>query len=364
MKIKEVIKVIEEFAPPALQENYDNAGLIVGNREAELRKTLISVDVTEQVVDEAISKDANLIVAHHPIIFAGLKKITGKNFVERIVIKAIKNDIAIYAAHTNVDNVQNGVNKKIAEKLQLKDTKVLKPMQNQLRKLVTFVPNEHATTVRNAIFEAGAGKIGNYDGCSYNLEGNGSFRASDKANPFVGKVGKLHFEPEVRIETIYPKYKERTVLNAMFDAHPYEEVAYDIYPLENSFDLAGAGIVGYLQEETNVVDFLKTLKSIFNTGVIRYTTPPRKSIRKIAVCGGAGSFLLQNAIAAQADIFVSADFKYHEFFTAENRITIADIGHYESEQFTKEIFYDILTKKIINFAGYLCETSTNPIKYI
>ncbi len=363
MTISEITQYIENFAPLGLQESYDNSGLLLGNAMAEATAALICIDVTEEVVDEAIAKGANLIIAHHPLIFSGLKRITGKNYVERTVVKAIKNDIAIYAAHTNADNVWGGVNAKIAEKLHLTNTKVLLPMKNMLRKLVTFVPLEYAEKVRTAIFAAGAGHIGNYDSCSYNLQGQGSFRAAQGANPFVGEIGELHFENEIRVETIYPKTREAAIINAMKEAHPYEEVAYDIYPLENSAERLGAGLVGELETETDVYEFLAQLKQTFSAHGIRYTQPSTQKIKRVALCGGAGSFLLSNAIAAKADIFVSGDFKYHQFFDAENRIIIADIGHYESEQFTKDIFYEIVTKKFTNFAVYLSQINTNPIKY-
>lgn len=363
MKIKEIISEIERIAPLQFQESYDNAGLLVGDSQNSIKAALISLDVTEQVVDEAINKNAGLIITHHPVIFKGLKKLTGQNYNERVVIKAIKNDIAIYASHTNLDSVFGGVNSKICEKLQLKNCKMLQTKADALRKLVVFVPNQQADKVRAAMFEAGAGHIGEYDCCSYNIEGKGSFRASENANPFVGKTGEIHFESEIRVETIYPAHKERKIIRAMIDAHPYEEVAYDIYPLKNTFDNAGMGMLGELEKPAGEEQFLKQLKEIFGTPCIKHTKLLSRDIKKVAVCGGSGSFLIGDAKKAKADIFITADVKFHQFFDADDQLLIADIGHYESEQFTKDVFYDILTKKIPNFAFYLSETNTNPVFY-
>jgi len=364
MKIREIISSIETFAPLAFQENYDNAGLIIGDQEQEAKGALITVDVTEEIIDEAINKKINLIIAHHPIIFAGLKKITGKNYIERIIIKALKNDIAIYAAHTNLDNIQGGVNSKIAEKLNLQNTRILAPLNNHLMKLVYFVPVAQAEETRKAIFKAGAGHIGNYDMCSYNLEGKGSFRAGEDANPFVGNKNEIHYEDEIRIETIFPKHLKHKIINALIEAHPYEEVAYDIYPLENKFERAGSGMIGELKKEIPEIEFLEQVKKIFKAQCIRHTKLFNKPVKKIAICGGSGSFLLNEAIKQNADVFISADFKYHQFFDAENKIIIADIGHFESEQVTKELFYELLIKKFPKFAVYLTEINSNPINYL
>lgn len=362
-KLKEITQYLESLAPLALQESYDNAGLILGSSDTEVSSVLITLDVTEDVVDEAIEKGAQLIVAHHPIVFSGLKKITGKNFVERSLLKAIKNEIAIYAAHTNLDSVTGGVNSKICEKIGLADCRILQPAASQLKKLVTFIPAEHAEKVREAVFSAGAGNIGNYDSCGYNTEGLGSFRGNESTNPFVGEKGKLHFEKEIRFETIFPGFLQYKIINALLEAHPYEEVAYDIYPLENNYEKAGMGMIGTLPNEMAEEDFLRHLKNTFKTGVIKHTRLKGTPVKKVAVCGGAGSFLLQQAVAAKADVFVSGDFKYHQFFDAENKIVIADIGHFESEQFTKELFYELLTKKFPKFAVRLSEVNTNPVFY-
>ncbi len=364
MIIRDITNYIESLAPLSFQESYDNAGLIVGNPEAKVKGILISLDVTEAVVREAVEKNVNLIIAHHPVVFKGLKRFTGGNYVERTVISAIKNDIAIYAAHTNLDNITGGVNSKICEILDLQDCKVLSPATSQLKKIACYVPDNKADTVRQAMFAAGAGHIGNYEQCSYNIKGNGTFKGNENTNPYVGNKGKLHVEPETRIETIVPAHKLSGVIRAMIKAHPYEEVAYDIFPLDNNYEKAGTGMLGKLKQPMPEIDFLNLIKEKFNTGIIKYTKLLGKDIKTVALCGGACSFMLKKAISAGADIFISGDFKYHEFFDAEGKIIIADIGHYESEQYTKELFFELLTKKFNTFACYLAQTNTNPIKYL
>jgi dinuclear metal center YbgI/SA1388 family protein len=364
MKLKEITDCIETFAPLAYQESYDNAGLIVGNHDMEITSALICLDSTEAVLDEAIELGCNLIIAHHPIIFSGLKKINGKNYVERVIIKAIQNNIAIYAAHTNLDNVHNGVNAKIAEKLGLINCRVLAPQKNLLKKLITFCPIDKAEELRSELFAAGAGSIGNYDECSFNSEGTGTFRALEGTNPYIGQHGKQHQEKEVKIETVIPSYLESKILKTLFSVHPYEEVAYDLVPLNNSLSNIGAGLIGELKEDVEEMVFLKELKSSMKTDYIRCTSLRNKKIQKVAICGGSGSFLLNEAIKNQADIFITGDFKYHQFFDSDGHIVIADIGHYESEQFTSELFYDLLIKNFSTFAVRLTKNNTNPIKYI
>lgn len=364
MKLSEITSYIDSIAPPAYQESYDNAGLIVGNPNMEITSALICLDSTEDVMDEAINRGCNLVIAHHPIVFGGLKKFNGKNYVERVVMKAIKNDIAIYAAHTNLDNVVGGVNSKIAEKLGIINPRILAPKKGILRKLVTFCPIDQADKVRQSIFDVGAGHIGNYDECSFNVEGTGTFRGSDDTNPYVGNKGEQHHEKEVRIETIYPIIKEKTILKALFETHPYEEVAYDIYPLENDLQQVGSGMIGELEDPMDEMEFLTMVKANFKADCIRHTKLLEKPVKKVAFCGGSGSFLLRNAMSQKADIFITGDYKYHQFFDAENQIVIADIGHYESEQYTSELFRNILNKKFPNFATHLSEVNTNPIYYL
>jgi dinuclear metal center YbgI/SA1388 family protein len=364
MLLKEITQLIESLAPLSFQESYDNAGLIIGQPNDEICGILVTLDVTGEVLDEAIAKNLNLILAHHPVIFGGLKKLNGKTYTERCVTKAIKNNLAIYAAHTNLDSVFGGVNSKICEKIGLQNCRVLAPMPGYLKKLVTFVPSADAEKVREALFAAGAGHIGNYDSCSFNLHGSGSFRGNENTNPYAGEKNKLHFEEETRIETILPKHLQGKVISALLQAHPYEEVAYDIYPLDNEFQQAGIGMIGELPVPEKETDFLRRLKATFHCRVVKHTRLLGKPVGKVAVVGGAGSGYLKNAIAQKADIFISGEFKYHQYFDADNQIVIADIGHYESEQFTKEVFYELLTKNLPKFAVHLSEIITNPVNYL
>ncbi|HEY0610800.1 MAG TPA: Nif3-like dinuclear metal center hexameric protein [Chitinophaga sp.] len=364
MKIKDVINAIESFAPLQYQESYDNAGLLFGSPGWELSNVLLTLDATEEVIDEAIARNCNLVVAHHPIVFGGLKKITGSNYVERVAIKAIKHDIAVYAAHTNLDNVRNGVCGMMAQRLGLEQCRVLAPKKELLKKLYTFVPHAEAEKVRTALFAAGAGHIGNYNECSFNAEGSGTFRAGEGTDPFVGQQGQRHTEPETKLEVIFPMYLEQRVVQALLDNHPYEEVAYDIIRLDNAYQQAGSGLIGILTEPMEEVAFLQLVKERFQTGCVRYTPLRGRPVKKVALCGGAGSFLLKRAIAAGADAYISADFKYHEFFDAENQLIIADVGHFESEQFTVDLFYNILTEKFRNFAPLKSAIRTNPVNYL
>ena len=364
MIVKSICEFIEEVAPLALQESYDNAGLLVGDSQTEVTSILICIDITEDVISEAIRKKCNLIVSHHPLIFTGLKKLTGQNEVQRCVAKAIKNDIAIYAAHTNLDSVLSGVSGKMAEKIGLKNIQILQPKQDTLLKLITYVPKLHSYGVRQALFEAGAGKIGNYDSCSFNSEGVGTFRANENAQPFVGNIDEFHSEPETRIEVILPDYLKYRVLDALLKTHPYEEPAYDFVPLKNVWSQIGAGVVGELEEAEDELIFLNRIKSIFKTPTIRHTSLLDKKIKRVALCGGSGSSFLLDAINAKADVYISGDFKYHEFFEAQKQILIADIGHFESEQFTKDIFFEIITKKMPTFAVQISDSKTNPINYL
>ena len=364
MKIKEITNFLEDYAPLDYQESYDNSGLIVGDSNTEVKGALITLDCTEDIIDEAIAKNCNLVIAHHPIIFSGLKKLNGSNYIQRTVIKAIKNDIAIYAMHTNLDNVHNGVSTKIAEKLGLENCRVLSPKSDLLRQLVVYCPTKNTEELKTALFNNGAGTIGDYDQCSFTSVGMGTFNANKNCKPFVGKIGEQHNENEDRIEVIYPKHKEKAILNAMKMAHPYEQIAHQIYVLENKHQLVGLGIVGELKKAVKTDAFLQHIKSNMKTHCVRHSSIVKKEVKRVAVCGGSGSFLLNNAKAVGADIFITADFKYHEFFDAENKIVIADIGHYESEQFTKDLIYDLLTKNFTKFAVRLSKVNTNPIKYL
>ena len=364
MKIKEIVSALDRFAPLPLQDGFDNAGLQIGLTEAEATGALLCLDVTEAVLDEAIALGCNLVISHHPLIFKGYKSITGKDYVERCILKAIRNDMVLYAAHTNLDNAKGGVNYKIAEKIGLKHLQVLEPKRNSLLKLVTFVPTEQAERVRKTLFAAGCGNIGGYDSCSYNLKGEGTFRAGENTHPFCGSIGELHWEEEVRIETILPSYKKGEVVRALLSAHPYEEPAFDLYPLENEWTQAGAGIVGELETPETELEFLKRIKKIFEVECVKHNRLTGREIQKVALCGGAGAFLIPQAIRSGADIFITGEIKYHDYFGHEDEILLAEIGHYESEQYTKEIFYSIIRDLFPNFALHLSKINTNPIKYL
>ena len=363
MKINEIISYLETIANTSLQEEYDNAGLITGNTSWDCTGVICTLDATEDVVNEAIEKKCNLIVAHHPIVFKGLKKINGKNYVEKTIIAAIKNDIAIYAIHTNLDNVKHGVNGRIAQMLELENCKMLSEKDGTLYKLFTFVPVDHAAKVRNAIFAAGGGQISNYSECSFNAEGVGTFKGGKGTNPFVGEPGKQHQEKEIKIEIIFPTYLERKIMAALIAAHPYEEVAYDIIQLSNSNRTIGSGMIGELPNPVEEKQFLKNLMELFRVPVVRHTRFTGRPVKKVAVCGGAGSFLISKALAAEADVYITADVKYHEFFDANDRLLIADVGHYESEQFTINLLQEVLEQKFPTFAVLKTEVKTNPVSY-
>ncbi len=363
MKLREICHYLESYAQPSLQESYDNSGLLVGDPETEISGAVISLDVTEDVIQEAIDKKYNLVIAHHPIIFKGLKKITGKTYVERTVIKAIKNDIAIYAIHTNLDNVVNGVNAKIAEKLGLIKAKILAPKIGLLMKLVVFVPVEHTGKLLDSLYVAGAGDIGNYSNCSFRVAGKGTFKGNLNSNPNLGQIGVYEEVDENRVEVIFPSYLKNKILSGMRAGHIYEEIAYYLTETENEFQDVGAGMVGELKQPISEPEFLAFLKETMKLDVIRHTLLLNKNIGRIAVCGGSGGFLLKDAINQRADVFITSDYKYHEFFDAEGKIIIADIGHFESEQFTKDLIQDIISKKFPNFASCLSEVKTNPVNY-
>jgi dinuclear metal center YbgI/SA1388 family protein len=363
MRIKDIINYLEEKAPPALQESYDNCGLIIGDADTVCEGIITCLDATEAVVMEAVEKKCNLIVAHHPIIFSGLKKINGKNYVEKTVIAAIKNNIAIYAIHTNLDNVIDGVNGRIADVLALTDRQILYPKTGMLKKLYTYVPTTHLAQLRDALFEAGGGNIGNYVDCSFTTPGEGSFMAKDNASPFVGEIGKRHYEPEQKLEVVFEGFKEKALLNALIKNHPYEQVAYEIIGLENSYQNVGSGIFGNLDREYEEAELLEKIKTLFNLKMIKHTPFLGKRVKKLAICGGAGSFLIPHAIASGADIYISADMKYHEFFDANGRILIADMGHYESEQFTIDLLAEVLQQKFTTFAVLKTGIVTNSVQY-
>ena len=355
---------MEQFAPLSLQDSYDNAGMQVGEADAEARGALLCIDVTEEVLDEAVANGCNLVISHHPLIFKGIKSVTGKTYVERCIRKAIKSDVAIYAAHTNLDNAFGGVNYKMAEKIGLKNIRALQPAGSMLVKLVTFVPVAHAENVRRALFAAGCGDIGNYKDCSYSLEGEGTFFPKEGAHPHCGTVGRPHAEREVRIETVFPAYREKAVRTELFKAHPYEEPVVDLYTLQNTWERVGSGIVGELESPEAELEFLQRVKALFGVASLGHSKLTGRTIQRVALCGGAGAFLLPCAIRAGVDAFLTGEIKYHDFFGNDEEILLARLGHYESEQYTKEIFYSVIRNLFPTFALKFSEINTNPIKYL
>jgi dinuclear metal center YbgI/SA1388 family protein len=371
MTIRDVANYLEEIAPLNYAEDFDNVGLLVGNYATEVNGILVTLDTLEETVDEAIAKDCNLIVSFHPIIFSGLKKLNGNNYVERVVLKAIKNDIAIYATHTALDNSKVGVSAKMGEVLGLQNTKILLPKKNIIKKLTTYAPKAEAASLRAKLFEVGAGNIGNYSEASFNFDGVGTFKGNEASNPSIGQQNVQHQEEETCIQVIFEAKDESAVVNALLKNHSYEEVAYQIVSTENVHQDVGMGMIGELPEEMSEIDFLNYAKMIFNTGCVKHSALRGKSVKKVAVLGGSGAFAISKAIRQKADVYISADFKYHDFFKAEGKILLADVGHYESEQFTKNLLVEYLTKKISSFAPrsekgkiILSEKSTNPIYYL
>lgn len=363
MKVKDILTTLEAWAPPSYQESYDNSGLLIGDASATFTNALITLDVTEAVLDEAIDKGCNLVIAHHPLIFGGLKRITGNHWVERCVIKAIKNDLIIYAIHTNLDNVHDGVNAMIAKKIGLQNVSILKPKTSTLSKLVTFVPTKHTQSVLDALYQAGLGGIGNYDHCSFRMIGTGTFRPDEAANPAIGTIGKDEEVEENRIEGVFPSHIQGKIITALKQSHPYEEVAYYVQGLQNTNQEIGSGAIGTLESPMNAEAFIATLKTRMELNTVKCTAFVKQNISKVAVCGGSGGFLLGNAKHEKADIFITSDYKYHEFFEADQKIIIADIGHYESEVFTKNLIVERLQDEFTNEKFLLSEVNTNPVQY-
>lgn len=364
VRIKEIIRELERFAPLSLQESFDNAGLQVGDVNQMATGVLLCLDVTEEVIDEAIERECNLIVSHHPLAFRPFKSLTGRNYVERCLIKACKYDLVVYSAHTNLDNAAGGVNFRFAEMIGLENVRVLKPMNGLLLKLVTFVPVAYEETVRNALFAAGAGSIGDYDSCSFRVGGTGTFRAGEGCQPFRGEIGETHSEPEARLEVVVPRHLKEAVAGALLATHPYEEPVMDFYALDNAWNQVGSAVVGELPAEDDERDFLLRIKEIFHVERLCHSPFTGRPVREVAVCGGSGAFLINDAIAYGADVFITGEAKYNDFYDVEDRILLATIGHYESEVCTKEIFYRIISKKFPNFAVHFSNVNSNPVKYL
>ena len=364
MTIQDILDEIERLAPLSLQEDFDNAGVQIGDVEQQATGALLCLDVTEEIVDEAIDAGCNLIISHHPLAFKPFKSLTGKNYVERCMIKACKNDIVIYSAHTNLDNATGGLNFHLAELFGLEDVRILSPLKNRLLKLVTFVPDHAAEKLRKALFKAGAGHIGNYSSCSFNTEGQGTFLALENSHPYCGEIGKMHTEEEIRIETVFPAYLKSSVIRSLLSVHPYEEPVFDLYALDNEWEQAGSGIIGNLPEWEDELIFLQRIKDILQVECLKHSSLTGRKLRTVAICGGSGAFLIQPAIEAGADIFITGEVKYNDFYNVENKILLAVTGHYESEICAKNIFFHVISEKFPTFAVQNSIINSNPIKYL
>jgi len=363
MQISNIISFLDGWANPSLAEDYDNVGLLVGRKERDVSRILVSLDTTEEVVEEAKKSGCELIVSHHPILFKGLKRLNGQNYVARTIENALINQIGIFGLHTNLDSIQTGVNAKMASRLALEDIRILKPTEGKLVQLYFYVPFEYKEKVVEAVHKAGAGEIGNYNQCSFSTEGKGRFLPNHKANPSIGKNGILEELSECKIEVILPKFLKNKVLTALIESHPYEEVSYGFVELDNEWQEVGSGMVGNLANPIPKQEFMDLVKRQFNLTTFRYTQSSKEMVEKVALCGGSGFFLLNNAKQANADVFITSDIKYHEFFDAEGKITLMDIGHYESEQFTSELIMEKLSNEFPNIAVLLSKTKTNPVFY-
>jgi len=364
MKLKEIASYLDSIVPLSFQEGFDNSGLQVGLPDSDLKAALLTLDVTDAVLDEAISEGCDLVVSHHPVIFNAVKSLTGKTTAEGLLIKAIRNGISIYSAHTNLDMLKNGVSFRMAEKLGLNNTTILSPLKNRLLKLVAYIPEDYLEPVRDAVFDAGAGVTGGYDRCGFSTPGTGSFRAGANTKPFSGEKGKLHYEKEIRFETVLFSHLKKSVIKALLSAHPYEEVAYDLYSLENDNIEAGLGCTGELRESVSEKSFLELVSTVFDARGVKYSPLSGKMIKKVALCGGSGSALLTDAISSGADAFITGDVRYHTYFDARHKILLVDCGHYETEKFSTEILYDLIIKKFPKFAVRFSKINTNPINYL
>ncbi len=363
MKLKEICEVLTDFAPLRLQESYDNAGLLIGSQDREIKAVLCAHDCADSVIEEALSLDANLIVVHHPLIFKALKRITASTHVERIVEKLIENKIALYATHTALDNCLYGGNGRSAEKLGLTGVQVLRKQSEGLLKLHTYCPHAKSDEVKNALFEAGAGHIGDYSECSFKVAGTGSFRAGIRTKPHVGEIDRRHYEAEDKLEVILEKHQVSKILKALFEAHPYEEIAYDLVELENENQLRGSGLIGEFEEGMSANAFLKLASKVFGQPKLRFNEKPNKQIKKVAICGGSGDFLCQDALRAGADVFLTGDIGYHHFLDLNNELFLVDPGHYESEQFVAEVIKEHLSQNFANFAVHLA-SQVSPVQYL
>jgi dinuclear metal center YbgI/SA1388 family protein len=358
MICKEITKYIEEWAPKEIAWQKDNVGLQIGSVDRKIKNILLCLELTNEVIDDAIKKGCNLIISHHPLIFSPLKKIDLQNDKNsKLIERLIKKDITLYSAHTNLDYTKDGVSFELAKVLNLKNIEFLKPLKSNQFKLVVFVPSKFTNQVSDAIFNAGGGLIGEYSKCSFRTNGTGTFKGSQKTNPIIGKKNQDETVEEVRLEIIIDSWKIKKVLSALFEAHPYEEVAYDIYPLENSGNF-GDGAIGVLEKHYSKNEFLDFVSRQLKIKNFRYVGSTKNKIKKVAVCGGAGIDLLNDAMIANADAFITADIKYHSFHDAAGKILLVDAGHYETEIHS----LNELKRRLSSYAG-INDSNIKILKY-
>lgn len=363
MTIQKVIAEIEKHIAMPQAEDFDNVGLLCGLPERNVSGILVCHDALENVVDEAIQRNCNLIVCFHPIIFSGLKSLTGKNYVERAVLKAIENKVAIYAIHTAFDNDYYGVNAGICNLLGLKNLKILQPKKNNLKQLNVYVPKDYSEKVKEALFSAGAGNIGFYDECSFKVEGKGTFRPTEGSNPFSGEQNVRENADEDMISVIFESFKQNQLIAAMKSAHPYEEVAHQIYQIDNENQYSGLGMYGEFETEMDEREFMSFVKEKFNLNIIKHSDFNQKKIRRVGVLGGSGASGIKAALSKKCDAYLTGDLKYHDYFLAESKMLICDIGHYESEQLVSQQLFEILSQKFSTFAILKSSEKTNPVNY-
>jgi dinuclear metal center YbgI/SA1388 family protein len=362
MKIKDIINHLELLAPPHYQEEFDNTGLLTGDTKTNVTGVLITLDCLENVVDEAIEKKCNLIVSFHPIIFTGLKHLQPLDYVRRAVVKAIKNDIAIYAIHTALDVAHGGVSYRMAQEMGLENVTTLIPKKQIIKKIITYVPITDVEKVKEALFTAGAGNLGNYSECSFTITGQGTFKGDENSNPVIGEQLKRETLEEKQLSMSFLPHLEKAVVAALMHSHPYEEVSYELSTLENAYQNIGMGVIGSFSMPLDQADFLIKTKSVFKTNMVKHSLSQKQKIKKVALLGGSGAFAIKNALQAGADAYITADLKYHDFFQAKD-LLLCDVGHYESEQFTKNLLHEYLTKKFSNFAILCAQAQTNPVNY-
>ncbi len=358
--IGDLSSALESVAPSLYAESYDNVGLLVGRSEWKCEKVLVALDITEAVVQEAIEKGVQAIVAHHPVIFGGIQRLTGEDTAQRAIELAIKHSIALLACHTNLDAIEGGVSYRMAQAISLVNVRTLQPRSGLLWNLIVYVPAESAETLLEALWEAGAGKMGAYDECAFRSHGLGSFRPKEGAHPHNGVIGERAFADEIRLELLVPEGARKKVHQCMMEHHPYEEIAHSWLKHDGVHHSVGFGAIGQW-DACDWPEAVRRIKTAFGVASFRHTMPIASDYRTVAVCGGAGADLLAQAKSQQAELFITSDITYHRYFGADDRLVFIDIGHWESEQHAMELLIDIVREKFPNFAVLKSETNTNPM---